>query len=152
VPGFDVEPLHLDPARWALRPFGLEDRIELSRGQVDDLTHETRRFDFVWFTGVFYHFHYPVLALDLVRRVTRRRLMFQTLTMPGNNSAEPPSDMHIEHREPMLDPGWPKAGVHRRNAWPATRATSAHPTTHAWKRFRALRGCGCSPDRITSSI
>lgn len=108
VTAFDIEPLYLNQARWAAEQFGVAERLHLSEGQVYDLMYETRRFDLVWFTGVFYHLRYPVLALDLVRSVTRKRLMFQTLTMPGAHVAQPPEDLHIDAREAMLDKGWPK--------------------------------------------
>ncbi len=108
VTAFDIEPLYLDQARWASRQFNVEDRIELSLGHVYDLFHEQRRFDLVWFTGVFYHLRYPVLALDLVRRVAGKRLMFQTLTMPGTSVCAAPDDMHIDHRDAMCEDGWPK--------------------------------------------
>jgi tRNA (mo5U34)-methyltransferase len=110
VTAFDIEPLYLDQARWAARHFGVEDRISFSLGQVYDLVNETRTFDLVWFTGVFYHLRYPVLALDLVRSVTGRRMMFQTLTMPGTSVAHVPDDLHIDDREQMLDEGWPRMG------------------------------------------
>jgi tRNA (mo5U34)-methyltransferase len=108
VTAFDIEPLYLDQARWVAKQFGVEERVHLSLGHVYDLIHERRTFDLVWFTGVFYHLRYPVLALDLVRAVTAKRLMFQTLTMPGTAVATPPEDMHIDHREEMLADGWPK--------------------------------------------
>ncbi|HEU4603251.1 MAG TPA: hypothetical protein VFS24_14855, partial [Steroidobacteraceae bacterium] len=62
----------------------------------------------VWFTGVFYHLRYPTLALDLVRRATRKLMMFQTMTMPGTAVFNAPDDLALDDRDAMLDPGWPK--------------------------------------------
>lgn len=83
VLGIDVEPLYLRQARWAAERCGLTDRLEFVEGQVYQLAQAQREFDLVWFTGVFYHLRYPTLALDLVRRLTKRLMMFQTMTMPG---------------------------------------------------------------------
>lgn len=108
VTAFDIEPRYLEQARWAAKQFGVEDRIEFSQGEVYDLIRESRTFDFVWFTGVFYHLRYPILALDLVRAVTGKCVMFQTLTMPGTQVTAVPPDLHLDDRHAMLDEGWPK--------------------------------------------
>jgi tRNA (mo5U34)-methyltransferase len=58
--------------------------------------------------GVLYHLRYPLLGLDIVARKVGRRLIFQTLTMPGEEEVETPADLPIDQREVMLSPGWPK--------------------------------------------
>lgn len=108
VTAVDVEPLYLDQARWVVHQFGLRDRIEIVEGHVYELLRSTEQFDFVWFTGVFYHLKYPALALDLVRRATRRLMMFQTMTMPGDEVLAAPDDLPLDGRDAMRDPGWPK--------------------------------------------
>jgi tRNA (mo5U34)-methyltransferase len=108
VKAVDVEPLYLEQARWVVRQYGWQDRIEIAQGHVYELLKDPSQFDFVWFTGVFYHLKYPVLALDLVRRATRRLMMFQTLSMPGGEVASVPDDLPLEEREAMLAQGWPK--------------------------------------------
>lgn len=35
--------------------------------------------------------------------------MLQTLTMPGEERVEPPSDVPLEQRRRLVAPGWPKA-------------------------------------------
>jgi tRNA (mo5U34)-methyltransferase len=109
VVGIDIDTHYLRQAEWAARRLGLGDRVEFRQGQVLDLIEWQQSFDFVWFTGVFYHLRYPVLALDLVRRLTRRLLMFQTLTMPGDDF-QAPSDFGLMEREQMLARDWPKLG------------------------------------------
>src|SRR3954465_8590964 len=109
VVGIDIDTHYLRQADWAARRLGLEHRVEFRQGQVHDLITWQQRFDLVWFTGVFYHLRYPVLALDLVRRVARRLLMFQTLTMPGD-PAPTPADFGLMERERMLAEEWPKLG------------------------------------------
>jgi tRNA (mo5U34)-methyltransferase len=108
VVGVDVEPLYLRQARWAAKRCGLEDRLTFLEGDVYRLLQSQQRFDLVWFTGVFYHLRYPALALDLVRHATNRLMMFQSMTMPGTEVAEVPSDLSLYDRDAMLAPGWPK--------------------------------------------
>jgi tRNA (mo5U34)-methyltransferase len=108
VLAIDVDPHYLAQARWALRQFGLEDRVEIRQMEVYDLARVRETFDLVWFMGVFYHLRYPLLALDLLAERTGRLMMFQTLTMPGDTVYEDTADCAIDDRAPLLDPGWPK--------------------------------------------
>lgn len=108
VVGVDVEPLYLRQARWAARQFALEGQIEFIEGDVYRLLNSRRRFDLVWFTGVFYHLRYPTLALDLVRRATARLMMFQSMTMPGESQEAVPHDLPLHGREAMQADAWPK--------------------------------------------
>jgi tRNA (mo5U34)-methyltransferase len=108
VLGLDVEPLYLNQARWAAKYCGMEEQLEFVEGQVYQLLNDNRKFDMVWFTGVFYHLRYPTLALDLVRRATRKLMMFQTMTMPGKEVLDTPDDLALDGRDEMLKPGWPK--------------------------------------------
>lgn len=108
VTGIDHDPHFLRQARWAAERFGLSDRVRLRRMQVYDLARVDESYDLVLFMGVFYHLRYPLLALDLVVRRLRRLLVFQTLTMPGEEVFEPAADSPIHDREAMLEPGWPK--------------------------------------------
>jgi tRNA (mo5U34)-methyltransferase len=108
VLGIDVETLYLRQAQWAAERCGLQDRLQFAKGQVYQLMQERRQFDLIWFTGVFYHLRYPTLALDIVRRVTKRLMMFQTMTMPGDEVIDTPEDLPLDERTEMLDPGWPK--------------------------------------------
>lgn len=108
VLGVDVEPLYLRQARWAARHFGLEQRLEFIEGHVYQMLAARRTFDLVWFTGVFYHLRYPLLALDLVRRATGRLMMFQSMTMPGEAALQTPADLPLEERDALLTEGWPK--------------------------------------------
>ena len=58
--------------------------------------------------GVLYHLRYPMLGLDIVTQKVKRLMVFQTLTMPGMEVYEDTDQLDIEHREAMLEPGWPK--------------------------------------------
>ena len=108
VVAIDVDPHYLDQARWAARRLGLDDRIIFRRMQVYDLARMDETFDLVWFMGVFYHLRYPLLGLDLVAQRTKRLLVFQTLTMPGEEVWSGTGPLDIDHREPLCEPGWPR--------------------------------------------
>ena len=109
VVGIDSDPHYLRQARWVAEQFALSDRIELREMQIYDLARSSETFDLVWFMGVFYHLRYPLLGLDIVAEKVRRRLVFQTLTMPGDHVQ--PTDVDpgdIEERDVFLAPGWPR--------------------------------------------
>jgi tRNA (mo5U34)-methyltransferase len=121
VLGIDVEPLYLRQARWVAQQCDLQDRLQFMQADVYDLIRQRRLFDLVWFAGVFYHLRYPLLALDLVRSVTGRLMMFQTMTMPGEAGADTPADLPLEQRAAMLEESWPKmAFIEHRLAGDAT--------------------------------
>jgi tRNA (mo5U34)-methyltransferase len=107
VTGVDVDPRYLRQAEWALAQFGVEHQVTLRQASVYDLAREEEPYDLVWFMGVLYHLRHPLLALDIVRRLTRRQMMFQTLTAPGNEVATPPADFTLAERQQMGKAGWP---------------------------------------------
>lgn len=111
VTGIDHDPRYLRQARWAAAQYGFDGgagRVRFRRRQVYDLARVDERWDLVLFMGVFYHLRYPLLGLDLVARRTGRLLVFQTLTMPGEEVVEPGLDRAIDDRGGMREPGWPK--------------------------------------------
>jgi tRNA (mo5U34)-methyltransferase len=109
VTGIDIEPLFLRQAEWAAREFGLGHVVRFERMQVYDLAHRAERFDLVLFMGVFYHLRYPMLGLDIVAERVDRLMVFQTLTMPGNEVDDSTEvDRDINDREAFRAPGWPK--------------------------------------------
>jgi tRNA (mo5U34)-methyltransferase len=108
VTAIDVNPHYLRQAEWVAREYGLQDRVSFRRTQIYALGRESEAYDLVWFMGVFYHLRYPQLALDLLRRKTRRLMMFQTLTMPGEAVLSTPHNIGLLERELMENSGWPK--------------------------------------------
>ena len=108
VLAIDVDPHYLRQARWAARQFEVADRIEFREMQVYDLVRLPDAFDMIWFMGVFYHLRYPLLALDIVAQKVRRSLVFQTLTMPGDDVCTAAAGDDIQDRHAFLDPGWPR--------------------------------------------
>jgi tRNA (mo5U34)-methyltransferase len=141
VTGIDYDERYLGQARWAARQFGVEDRVEFRRMQVYDLARSEERWDLVLFMGVLYHLRYPLLGLDIVARRVRRRLVFQTLTMPGEEVYDAPADLDIHDRETMLDPGWPRmAFIERRLAADPTNWWAPnHAAVEAMLRSAGLR-------------
>jgi tRNA (mo5U34)-methyltransferase len=107
VTAVDVDAHYLAQAQWAARQFGLSSQIEFRRASVYQLVHEREEYDLVWFLGVLYHLRHPLLALDILRRLTRRMLVLQTMTMPGRTVLNPPPGLGLEDREIMRRDGWP---------------------------------------------
>lgn len=108
VTGIDSDPHYLKQARWAARELGFEQKVTFEELSVYDLGRREASYDLVLFMGVFYHLRHPLLALDMLAAKVRRRMIFQTLTMPGMEEVEPPDDIPIMERDAMLEPGWPK--------------------------------------------
>jgi tRNA (mo5U34)-methyltransferase len=139
VTAIDVDPVYLRQARWAAARFGLEDKIEFRQMQVYELARTDEQYDLVWYMGVFYHLRYPMLSLDILSRKTRRLMMFQTMTMPGEEPFTPPPDLGLDEREVMQHAGWPKMAFIEHRV--------AKDPTNWWAPNRAcveamLRSCG----------
>ncbi|MCC9135509.1 TIGR04290 family methyltransferase [Pontibacter silvestris] len=108
VLGIDVDPHYLTQAMWAAKQFGLDDKIEFKQMQVYDVARLDRQFDLIWYMGVLYHLRYPLLSLDILSQKTRKMMVFQTLTMPGEENKATPEDIGIHDRVHMLENSWPK--------------------------------------------
>lgn len=109
VVGIDHDGHYLRQAEWAAARFGVADRIELRRQHLYELAGSRERFDLVWFMGVFYHLRYPLLGLDIAASKVARIMVFQTLTMPGDDVCRDAAGSDdIEDRAALLHPGWPK--------------------------------------------
>lgn len=141
VVALDREELFLTQAEWAKKQFPFGERIELRQGQVYDVARWNERFDLVLFLGVFYHLRYPLLALDLLAGCVTRRMVFQTLTLPGDEVEDAPENVDFNDRERMLRVGWPKmAFIERRLAGDATNWWAAnHAGVEAMLRSSGLR-------------
>jgi tRNA (mo5U34)-methyltransferase len=161
VLGIDVNSHYLTQARWASTQFGVEDRIELRQMQVYDLAHCEETFDIVLFMGVFYHLRYPMLGLDIVTQKVRSLMIFQTLTMPGEEIFTDTYDQEMDDREAMLKPGWPKMAFieHRFAGDPTNWWAPNHAGVEAMLRSSGMRVIGrpgheiylCEPDKSNPS-
>jgi tRNA (mo5U34)-methyltransferase len=157
VVGIDVDPRYLAQARWAAKEFGLQERVEFRQMEVYEIARSDEQFDLVWFMGVFYHLRYPLLALDLLARRTKRLLMFQTLTLPGDSVYTPKEDYPIAERTPLLESGWPKMAFveHRFSDDPTNWWVANHAGVEAMLRSSGLKVKSrpahetylCEPDR-----
>jgi len=108
VLGIDVDPHYLRQAAWVARQFGLENQVELQQLQVYDVARLDRQFDLIWYMGVLYHLRYPLLSLDILAQKARGLMVFQTLTMPGEETQETPEDFPLYERAQMQQDYWPK--------------------------------------------
>lgn len=108
VLGIDVDPHYLRQAAWVAGQFGLQHQVEFRQMQVYDVAHLDQDFDLIWYMGVFYHLRYPLLSLDILSQKLKRMMIFQTLTMPGEEVTQVPPDLDIDQRDRMQQPGWPK--------------------------------------------
>jgi tRNA (mo5U34)-methyltransferase len=141
VLGIDVDARYLAQARWAAGEFRLEKRVEFRQMEVYELARSAEKFDLVWFMGVFYHLRYPLLALDLLAQRTRRLMMFQTLTLPGDSVYPAKPDYPIEERVPLLESGWPKMAFieHRFSKDPTNWWVANHAGVEAMLRSSGLK-------------
>jgi tRNA (mo5U34)-methyltransferase len=141
VLAIDVDARYLAQARWAARQLGLEEQVAFRQMGVYEIARSIERFDLVWFMGVFYHLRYPLLALDLLARRTRRMMVFQTLTMPGDSVYQDTHDHPIEDRVPLLESGWPKMAFieHRFAGDPSNWWVPNHAGVEAMLRSSGLR-------------
>jgi tRNA (mo5U34)-methyltransferase len=139
VVAIDHDPDYLRQAQWASRQLGLDRQVEFRRQGVYDVAGWGEQFDLVWFMGVFYHLRHPLLALEVLARCTRRLMMFQTLTMPGDTVYPDTQDHPIEDRAPLLDEGWPKMAFieHNFSGDPTNWWLANHAACEAM-----LRSCG----------
>jgi tRNA (mo5U34)-methyltransferase len=111
VLGIDVDSHYLRQAQWAAERMGLARLVRFEQMQVYDLANRLpaeQKFDLILFMGVLYHLRYPMLGLDIVAQRVGRMMVFQTLTMPGDDAFTDTHGHGFDDREVMLEPGWPK--------------------------------------------
>jgi tRNA (mo5U34)-methyltransferase len=108
VIGVDIDERYLAQARWASTRLELERPPEFRQLSVYRLHELGGGFDLIWFMGVAYHLRHPLLALDILRSLDPRYLMFQTMTFPDARSPEVPDDIPLMGRKLLAAPGWPK--------------------------------------------
>jgi tRNA (mo5U34)-methyltransferase len=106
VLGIDLDPHYLKQAKFAAKILALDDKVTFKQMQVYDLAKMRTSFDIVIFMGVFYHLRYPMLALDIVTQKVKNLLVFQTLTMPGEEVLYV-ENIEVTQRNKMLKKGWP---------------------------------------------
>ncbi len=108
VLAIDIDPHYLKQATWVAQQSGLSEQIEFRQMQVYDVAQLDQSFDLIWYMGVLYHLRYPLLSLDILSQKLKRLMIFQTLTMPGEEEAAVPFDLDFNDREKMQQDGWPK--------------------------------------------
>ena len=161
VLGIDLDERYLRQARWAAGKFGLEGRVRFEQMQVYDLARRDEQFDLVLFMGVFYHLRYPMLGLDLVCQKVRRLMVFQTLTMSGDEVYEQTHGHNFDDRHVLCEPGWPKMAFleHKFAGDPTNWWAPNHSGVEAMLRSAGMKVAGrpgheiylCEPDPASLS-
>lgn len=156
VLGIDVDERYLRQARWAANEFHLAHRVRFEQMQVYDLIRQSARFDLVLFMGVLYHLRYPMLGLDIVCQKVARLMVFQTLTMPGEEVFNETYDRGFDDRELFNHPGWPKMAFleHHFAGDPTNWWAPNHAAVEAMLRSAGMKVTGrpgheiylCTPD------
>lgn len=140
VLGVDADAKYLRQARWAAKHQELRGSVRFEQRQAYELVDDDARFDLILFMGLFYHLRYPVLVLDALARRTRRLMVFQSVTMPGEDVHDPPYDLSIEDRDELLEPGWPRMALieHRLSGDPTNWWVMNHAAAEALLRSAGL--------------
>lgn len=105
VLGIDHDARYLEQARFAAQVKGAD--IEYRQLDVYDVDRLESGFDYVLFMGVLYHLRYPLYALDRVRALPRRRLIFQSMVRGVEGTMRVPEDAPIEERSLFEHPRYP---------------------------------------------
>ena len=108
VIGIDNDQHFLEQAEWAAELYSFKGTARFRQMHVYDLAHLDEDYDLVMFMGMFYHLRYPTLALDIVAQKVRKLMVFQTITMPGEEVFDNTYDCWIHDRDTLLDNAWPK--------------------------------------------
>lgn len=108
VTALDVDEHYLQQARWAAEVLDLSHQVTFQHQPVYQIAGSQEQYDIVWFMGVLYHLRYPLLALDIIRQRCRGQMVFQTMTMPGEEVLPVAEDYGLDEREVMTRSGWPQ--------------------------------------------
>ncbi|MGH9415501.1 MAG: TIGR04290 family methyltransferase [Terriglobales bacterium] len=106
VLGIDADARYLAQARFAAEVLELE--VEWRQMSLYALGELGRQFDYVLFMGVFYHLRYPLYALDLVAKLARQRLVFQTMLRGSAAEAAVQPDYDFWDARPFSSGGFPR--------------------------------------------
>ena len=107
VVAIDTDAAYLKQAAFAADILQLE--LDLRQLSVYEVASLGERFDIVFFTGVFYHLRYPLLALDLIRQhVVAETLVFQSMQRGSREVAALAPDYPFTERAIFDDPAYPR--------------------------------------------
>ncbi len=108
VTAIDIDDHYLSQARWAASIYGLSNMITFEKKQLYELSKSIKQYDVVWFMGVLYHLRYPMLSLDIINRIARRLMVFQSMTVPGEEVSAIPENINLGERKILNSGWWPK--------------------------------------------
>jgi len=105
VLGVDVDERYLSQARFAAETLDLE--IDYQKRSGYDVDEIPGQFDYVLFMGLFYHFRYPLFALDKIIKKVGQRLVFQTMIRGSEEASTWDDDYPFWNKEVFLDSNFP---------------------------------------------
>jgi len=105
VTGIDHDPRYLAQARYAAEV--LEADVELLELDAYDVERLGRGFDYVLFMGVLYHLRHPLLALDRIAPLARRRAVVQSLVAGPEHQGDVAEDYDFRERAIFDQAGFP---------------------------------------------
>jgi len=108
VTAIDIDPHYLRQARWAADEYGLQRKVRFQQASLYTFAGSGEQFDLVWFLGVLYHLRHPLLALDILREMTGRQMVLQTMTMPGVAAMQTPESIRLDERALLTRGDWPR--------------------------------------------
>lgn len=108
VMAVDIDDRYLEQARWAAHYLDPDDRVTFVNKHMYRLRELGETFDLVLMLGLLYHLRYPLLALDIIGSIADDWLVFQSLSVPGNEVVEKRDRLKFTDRDEMRRPGWPK--------------------------------------------
>lgn len=106
VTGIDHDARYLEQARLAAQVLG-DERVEFRRMEAYDVASLGRSFDYVLFLGVLYHLRYPLLALDRIAPLVRRRVVIQSLVRGAPGEFRAAEDYAIDEADHFERPDYP---------------------------------------------
>lgn len=139
VLAIDLDEQYLKQAKFVADQFDLRHKIDFRLMQVYDLHRLERKFDLIWFMGVFYHLRYPLLAMDIISKKVNKLLVFQTMIVGDHMEGEVPENVPFEDRATIVKKGWPALSfVENKLAGDPTNWWIANPSCAS----ALLRDCG----------
>lgn len=117
VLGIDWRKENIEQANFVAKALDLN--IEYRQQNIYEflLTNE-QIFDYVIFLGVFYHLRYPLLALDMISKITKEKLYFQTEIKDSNSSKkilQIPDNIRYDQMDMINHPDFPKMNFIEKN-------------------------------------
>lgn len=80
----------------------------LFQNVYDFVFKNKKKFDYVIFSGLFYHLRYPLLVLDKLSEITKEKLIFHTVTKESYNKENQKSPSTLKKQQLMIGDNIPR--------------------------------------------